>query len=81
MVAIARSEERGDWAVLDSIDIVASRGHRASQQRRQRRLCEANRRDGKSGAGMQPAEIKRLIFMSSIGAQTGSTADHVVTGR
>jgi nucleoside-diphosphate-sugar epimerase len=75
-------ENEVDWApLLDGVDIVvhlaaiAHRSHAESgDYARANRvatasLAQACRRQG----------IKRLIFMSSIGAQAGSAADHVVT--
>ena len=71
-----------DWTpLLDGIDIVvhlAAIAHRSQTESRDyaranrvatANLAQACRRQG----------IGRLIFMSSIGAQTGSAADHVVT--
>ena len=75
-------ENEVDWApFLDGIDIVvhlaaiAHRSHADSDDyARANRVATANlaRACGEHG-------IKRLIFMSSIGAQAGSAADHVVT--
>jgi nucleoside-diphosphate-sugar epimerase len=75
-------ENEVDWApFLDGIDIVvhlAAIAHRthadSGDYTRANRLATAKlaRACGEHG-------IKRLIFMSSIGAQAGSAADHVVT--
>ena len=75
-------ENEVDWApFLDGIDIVvhlAAIAHRSHSDNgdyaKANRVATANlaRACGQHG-------IKRLIFMSSIGAQAGSAADHVVT--
>jgi UDP-glucose 4-epimerase len=75
-------ENEVDWApFLDGIDIVvhlAAIAHRSNADSgdyaRANRVATANLAQACSRQG-----IKRLIFMSSIGAQTGSAADHVVT--
>lgn len=71
-----------DWApLLVGIDIVvhlAAIAHRS--QTSSRDYTRANRiATAKLAQECRRHEIKRLIFMSSIGAQTGSAADHVVT--
>jgi nucleoside-diphosphate-sugar epimerase len=75
-------ENEVDWApFLDGIDIVvhlaaiAHRSHTDSDDyARANRVATANLARACAEHG-----IKRLIFMSSIGAQAGSAADHVVT--
>jgi UDP-glucose 4-epimerase len=71
-----------DWApLLDGMDIVvhlAAIAHRSQSDNRNyaraNRVATANLAQACCAQG-----IKRLIFMSSIGAQTGSAADHIVT--
>ena len=71
-----------DWApLLEGMDIVvhlAAIAHRSTadggEYARANRVATANLANACRRHG-----IKRLIFMSSIGAQTGSAADHVVT--
>ena len=75
-------ESEIDWApLLDGIDVVvhlAAIAHRSQADSGDysmaNRVATANLAQTCSRHG-----IKRLIFMSSIGAQTGSAADHVVT--
>jgi UDP-glucose 4-epimerase len=75
-------ENEVDWApFLDGIDIVvhlaaiAHRSHANSgDYAKANRVATANLAQACGEHG-----IKRLIFMSSIGAQAGSAADHVVT--
>src|SRR3954463_11247416 len=77
-------EREIDWGpLLDGIDIVvplaaiAHRGHSDGVD-----YASANRVATASLAeACRSHAIKRLIFMSSIGAQAGSAADHVVTER
>jgi nucleoside-diphosphate-sugar epimerase len=77
-------ENEIDWRpLLEGIDIVvhlaaiAHRGHSDSVD-----YARANRVATASlAAACHRHGIKRLIFMSSIGAQAGSAADHVVTER
>ena len=77
-------EQEIDWGpLLDGMDIVvhlaaiAHRGHSESvDYASANRTATANLAKACRGHG-----IKRLIFMSSIGAQAGSAADHVVTER
>lgn len=75
-------ENEVDWTpLLEGIDIVvhlaaiAHRSHTASAD-----YASANRAATASLAqACRRHSIKRLVFMSSIGAQAGSAADHVVT--
>jgi nucleoside-diphosphate-sugar epimerase len=75
-------ENEVDWApFLDGIDIVvhlAAIAHRSyadsADYTRANRVATAN-----LARACREHRIKRLIFMSSIGAQAGSAADHVVT--
>ncbi|MET4801656.1 NAD-dependent epimerase/dehydratase family protein [Bradyrhizobium sp. LB11.1] len=80
--ALPDLEREVDWApLLNGIDIVihlAAIAHRthidSGQYARANRVATAHLLRACAQRG-----IKRLIFMSSIGAQTGSAADHVVT--
>jgi UDP-glucose 4-epimerase len=77
-------EQEIEWGpLLDGMDIVvhlaaiAHRGHSESvDYASANRIATANLAKACRGRA-----IKRLIFMSSIGAQAGSAADHVVTER
>jgi nucleoside-diphosphate-sugar epimerase len=74
-------ENKVDWApLLDGMDIVVHLAAVAHHSHDNRDYARANRVATTSLAtACRHHAIKRLIFISSIGAQIGSAADHVVT--
>jgi UDP-glucose 4-epimerase len=81
-VALPDLQGEIDWApIVAGVDVVvhlAAIAHRSDVDSED--YARANRLATASLArACQRNKIKRLIFMSSIGAQAGSTADHVVT--